>query len=447
MKDIKSENIAVIKIILSLFCLIIILSVFIQDYSGYIQSCIFNKQQKTYYAFSIFIVIFFTVLLGIIIRTRRNNVLFHIMLSLLLFYCSELLLRFADYYIFNKPESPIGVFYNYKNSIFIKQVKTEDIEKSILKIVNTTNSLGFNEGYDYSKEVSDNIKRIIFLGDSYTFGAGVPREKSYCKIVENYLNKYSQQKFEIFNAGVPGYGPYDSYKLFKLLKKEGYQYDAVVFSLFLQNDFTDNIKNTNRKVIGGYIHRIPDNIVLQYFHPSNTYIFRYSQNVYTLLKKKLFETLRTSSVQSDLKGQTRAIRKYRINPDIFFSFHTNYKKTTKIDFDKILFSITEISRECRCPFYIVIFPDQFYGDAIIRQELTQNINKDDYNFDIYYQWINKNLNKFNVLDLTDVIQQCDECYINFDTHLNERGNLLSGEAVANFLLKVFNTNDFKWKKN
>ena len=63
--------------------------------------------------------------------------------------------------------------------------------------------------------------RIIGLGDSITFGSFVNIEDTYLYKLESMLNLSKQsQKFEVVNAGVPGYGTiheliYLKEKLFK----------------------------------------------------------------------------------------------------------------------------------------------------------------------------------------------------------------------------------------
>ncbi|MFZ5447740.1 MAG: SGNH/GDSL hydrolase family protein [Thermodesulfobacteriota bacterium] len=53
---------------------------------------------------------------------------------------------------------------------------------------------------------SHNEYRIVFLGDSFTFGQGVDNDKVFSHIISEYLNKWqSDYKVKIFNFGVSGY--------------------------------------------------------------------------------------------------------------------------------------------------------------------------------------------------------------------------------------------------
>jgi lysophospholipase L1-like esterase len=80
--------------------------------------------------------------------------------------------------------------------------------------------------------------RILYLGDSVTFGYKLPQyQMSFPYAVENLLERSKQVEVETINAGVGGYSPwqYDVY-----LRKEGvkYQPDVVLVS-FVLNDVTE----------------------------------------------------------------------------------------------------------------------------------------------------------------------------------------------------------------
>ncbi|HOW58723.1 MAG TPA: SGNH/GDSL hydrolase family protein [Candidatus Omnitrophota bacterium] len=89
------------------------------------------------------------------------------------------------------------------------------------EIIYTTNSLGLRE-----KEISDTDKfKIIFLGDSQTFGVGVPVESRFSDLVEKKVKGiYS------INAGVPGYG---IHQMFLWLENYGFSLkpDLVICSI------------------------------------------------------------------------------------------------------------------------------------------------------------------------------------------------------------------------
>lgn len=83
-------------------------------------------------------------------------------------------------------------------------------------------------------------KRILFLGDSVTFGFRNPNnDKVLPAQVERLLNEPDASPLECINSGVDGYSPWQEH-LF--LKREGLRYDPdlVVFS-FVLNDVTEKM--------------------------------------------------------------------------------------------------------------------------------------------------------------------------------------------------------------
>ncbi len=99
------------------------------------------------------------------------------------------------------------------------------------------NKDGFRD-FEYKEIKPDDVKRIIFLGDSTTAGNGVPdMNKIYVKRLERLLNqdKNNDIKYEILNLAVGGY---HTMQEVQTLKTKGLKYDPdIVFLTFCMNDF------------------------------------------------------------------------------------------------------------------------------------------------------------------------------------------------------------------
>lgn len=89
------------------------------------------------------------------------------------------------------------------------------------------NSKGLREE-NFSSRQKDEF-RILFLGDSFTFGIGVNESDRYTDIIEGKLN---QKGFEVMtiNAGIAGAGITD-YKEFFLERGKNYEPDVIVASI------------------------------------------------------------------------------------------------------------------------------------------------------------------------------------------------------------------------
>lgn len=90
----------------------------------------------------------------------------------------------------------------------------------------TTNSQGFRGLKEFRLEKER--KRIVILGDSFTWGENNFDNETY----PFYLEKLFNESIDVINMGVHGYGPEQSYLYFM---RDGLKYkpDIVVFGLFL----------------------------------------------------------------------------------------------------------------------------------------------------------------------------------------------------------------------
>ena len=79
-------------------------------------------------------------------------------------------------------------------------------------------------------------KRIMMLGDSVTFGRGVPLEKTFPKLLEGILNRGdpSGRAYEVMNFGVPGYNTRQELEFFEV-KGRKYAPDLLVVSWVLND--------------------------------------------------------------------------------------------------------------------------------------------------------------------------------------------------------------------
>ena len=77
------------------------------------------------------------------------------------------------------------------------------IEKSAeFSMVIDTNSLGLRD-VEFPRTKPPGTVRIIGLGDSFTFGAGVNLDQTYLKVLERRLNQQERNEtIQVINAGV-----------------------------------------------------------------------------------------------------------------------------------------------------------------------------------------------------------------------------------------------------
>lgn len=101
-----------------------------------------------------------------------------------------------------------------------------------------TNSEGLRDA-EHPVSKSKDTFRILILGDSITFGYGVKAEESYPKVLERLLNSEGTGRYEVINAGIPGYGTAQEYLY---LRESGLKYEPdLVIVGFFGNDFENNL--------------------------------------------------------------------------------------------------------------------------------------------------------------------------------------------------------------
>lgn len=144
-----------------------------------------------------------------------------------------------------------------------------------------TNSLGFRD-YEYDIDKSKDKKRIIFLGDSFTLGWGVPFENIFSKQLEKMLNK-EEKKFEVINMGTGNYNSIMELELFKL-KGLKLTPDLVILMYFI-----NDVEPTPERLF-----------VFEYFLKKHSYFYGFLSDRYIKLKFRLDEDFNWKQYYSHL---------------------------------------------------------------------------------------------------------------------------------------------------
>lgn len=98
-----------------------------------------------------------------------------------------------------------------------------------------TNSLGLRDR-DLGTKPPD-VVRLLFLGDSVTFGSGVPNDRPFPRLLEASLSDLPARRVETVNAGVVGY---NTTQQLARLERIGPRYmPDVVILTFVVNDLLD----------------------------------------------------------------------------------------------------------------------------------------------------------------------------------------------------------------
>jgi lysophospholipase L1-like esterase len=108
--------------------------------------------------------------------------------------------------------------------------KTDDFDTRVI-----TNQQGLRESRTIHPE-HPGIFRIVAIGDSYTFGWGVEHDEAYPKVTESALrNTHGLENVEVINMGKPGAAP-DSYLKFVRRYAVRLKPDMIVIGFLVGND-------------------------------------------------------------------------------------------------------------------------------------------------------------------------------------------------------------------
>ncbi|MEW5734966.1 MAG: GDSL-type esterase/lipase family protein [Thermodesulfobacteriota bacterium] len=130
------------------------------------------------------------------------------------------------------------------------------------------------------------VFRVLCLGDSFTFGMGLPLEETYVKKIEEILNDENRNA-DVVNAGVIGYNLFQSLRYFEE-KGKSYRPDLTVYFFFLD----DAEGFLNEEGAEAYYRSASAGKFKEFRTPiygpwARVHLFNFVNNVYTELSNKL----------------------------------------------------------------------------------------------------------------------------------------------------------------
>jgi len=197
------------------------------------------------------------------------------------------------------------------------------------------NEVGFRDR-ERTIENPEGNYRIVALGDSYTFGAGVRYiEELYTVQLEDYLNQDKGdkgRKIEVINTGATGLSTAQE---FEVLQTKGmlFEPDFLILAYTLNDAETPEIKDE-------YVRRFSDWQILPY--PYGKILQRYSFSYY-LLRDRLYNVIEGQ------KGWRNQVRRPHIE--------TMYTDENKAVHRKVFNELMEYGKQHDLEVLVVFFPD------------------------------------------------------------------------------------------
>jgi hypothetical protein len=281
--------------------------------------------------------------------------------------------------------------------------------------------------------------RILFLGDSYTEGSGAGPACNYPEVAAEVVAGELGRPVEVFNAGVAGYGPVDAARLLSHLDADGWRFDAIVYGVFLENDFTDDLPRTERRVVAGINYRFPASPFLRRFHPLNWRTARYglflarSASLAAAAPAAVFRPEGSCELAPGPHGPPGAV----LSELVLRREAANHGPEARADSDVFLAAVTEmqaIAGRRGVPFALVVFPDRLRVDPVLAGQLGLDPRRPGTDPDRQLRVVRAVAAPR--IEVEEALREGAENYREGDTHLSDLGNLRAGRFVGERLAEL-----------
>lgn len=328
------------------------------------------------------------------------------------------------------------------------------------------NDLGLRNRNISSSLIKDK-KRILILGDSFTYASCVREEIIFSTQLEKIINKIYENKYEIINSGVPGYGTAQELLMMKYLSHNSITCDVYLLMIFT-NDILDNLRLQYGSLHENFAQPgfvISNEGTLELKHLPQKKVSHLSENFVpvkkTSKKIKITEILKTK-IQSFLQTKPDLIRilnkfgidaKFPRMPGVLNGWYMEDVLDIGVPLLEAL--IKEIKYEANksgakvligiIPSSIQVYPDS-YGQLLKRtfpnnpqiQTFLEDITRPQ---DIIIRICQKS--KIPYLDLYPIFYENNdkEMFIPGDGHFNDTGHTIAAHSLAEFIIQNIE-NDF-----
>jgi len=322
-------------------------------------------------------------------------------------------------------------FKNIKGSVFTKlddnkliyalNPNTSKEHKDILYCINSD---GFRDR-DFSINKPQDTIRIVMLGDSFTFGDGLPIEHTIAKQLECILNENNKNnQYEVMNFGISGYNTMSEVIFFeqKALK---YKPDIVFIMYFLN----DPDKTTINFSLGNYGLEVCL-FLKDYFSGK-------------IIDKKLILQVKNFLGSKLVEKKLKAIHDNNSDLNTYYHFIHNIP----FYWDDVKDSFKKLRKLCDKNNIKTTI-------AVIPELNVSSLSEYDY-ADIHSLVLNEaSTNGFNTIDILPFFENLDINSLKlskFDHHTSAFGNRIIAYSIASLILKtklMTDKNEFKtWKQS
>lgn len=311
-------------------------------------------------------------------------------------------------------------------------------------------------------------KRIIILGDSFTFAISVRDEDIFSNRLEKNLNQNYPDKYEVINAGVEGFGNLQELLLMRRLADNNVTGDIYLLTIFT-NDILDNLclsyddatenlvqpkydlDNNNKLVLKrppkkktNSVRKKTDDIIMRYYYDSMIVV------IFKTLKIKLESFLQTRPYLISFFHKLGLNIKFPRLPGLINGWYN--EEILKNGIPILKASIKEIRNEAErqhaklfislIPSPLQVYPDT-YGPLLKRtfpdNRMVEKWIKDKL---VPQHVIREFCEELNIpfLDLYPILYNNHDkkLYIPMEGHFSEKGHAIVADSLSKFITQVSN---------
>ena len=300
---------------------------------------------------------------------------------------------------------------------------------------NHVNEFGFRDRSYPLNKPADNF-RVLGLGDSFVYGA-VSIHDNFLRVAERALNSEAAIRTDILLMGVPGWSSENELAVLKDFGL-GLAPDLVIVNFFVGNDVTG--LPVRGRVIRGNIYPTTSPLPLRNLLRKSQLFVMFESLVLRGMMPKSKDDGAQAHTGDAGSGQVSELYLKIVphNLPVFLRDPDPRMTALWTEAESYLKRIDEICRAAGVPWLLVLIPDEIQIDPLIRSQVLAGLgfSGDDYDFDAPQRRLKLWAGKLGipVLDLLPVMREehrpAARLYVPNDTHWNERGNFIAGQAVA-----------------
>jgi hypothetical protein len=308
--------------------------------------------------------------------------------------------------------------------------------------------------------------RVVVLGDSFTYGAGVGYDETFVTLLERALQA-SFPHVEMINLGVPGWDPPQE---FYLLKEDGIRFapDLVMLNLFVGNDIMRKRGYEMEQVVvvagQGYFVHSNGNWPHDTFGPDRWYLYHNLSYLVHVGANRVYGIWENAGLGSERRDggrdrygllfKTRAqhLRYIDERSEIYVKQDTPLWRYHWDRTREVLQEIQEFLRARNIPFILVAIPDQVQVDRGLQQELLsmRGATMDSFDFQRPQRWLRvwciQNAVRF--IDLQPAFEadvHPGRLYLGGDIHWSATGHTFAAQVMVPILQELFLSLNKTWQ--